>query len=67
MQHRTPAPRARNKPISHTMPPALLQQVDEMAKRSGLSRAAFINAAVAQAVQHGLLLAAAAAQESHHG
>jgi len=46
--------RARKKSISHTMPPALLQQADEMARRAGLSRAAFINASVAQAVQQGL-------------
>jgi hypothetical protein len=31
------------KQISHTMPPALLEKIDERASRMGLTRASFIN------------------------
>lgn len=38
----------KNKPISHSMPPDLLVDVEEAAEQLGISRAAFINMAASE-------------------
>lgn len=40
--------RGRREQISHTMPPELLEKVDEMAKRKGITRAGLINLAISE-------------------
>lgn len=43
--------RGKREQISHTMPPALLAEVDAMAERKGLSRAGLINLAVSEYIE----------------
>ena len=40
--------RGKREQISHTMPPDLLEKVDEMSKRKGITRAGLINLAISE-------------------